>query len=278
MASQIAKNKLWELTKANFTYTTLNYTLDYHEKFSYSNLFTKEKQILSLNFSITVSLSTRSPFANETHAARARDNEHPHKGCLHTMFHFPKWSHFLWTASEICNLPHFVLGYSCFSLLHFFFKKWFVFIFGYDEGQIDLEVLQIADVSGIQTLFETEMLAGNHFTTSAVESTASTAAISWRKIKICSSQMCITFCDTLLKNHPFPHLVFSISCALAQNIKSLSSRHENDNTIRSLLLSEAIYRGDFDCQFGQASNLPQVWCSWLTGAGMTEWKSLPPEK
>lgn len=52
------------------------------------------------------------------------------------------------------------------------------FIFGYDEGQIDLEVLQIADVSGIQTLFETEMLAGNHFTTSAVESTASTAAIS----------------------------------------------------------------------------------------------------
>lgn len=127
MASQIAKNKLWELTKANFTYTTLNYTLDYHEKFSYSNLFTKEKQILSLNFSITVSLSTRSPFANETHTARARDNEHPHKGCLHTMFHFPKWSHFIWTASEICNLPHFVLGYSCFSLLHFFFKKWFYF-------------------------------------------------------------------------------------------------------------------------------------------------------
>lgn len=147
---------------------------------------------------------------------------------------------------ELCNLPHFALGDSCFSppftdisQKSNLFIYLFICYFWLWWSKTDLRVLQIVEVSGIYLLFETGMWTRNLCTPPAVGTTASTAMIWWRKIKICSTQMCITFHDAYLRTTHSLISCLHIPCVRAKN-KNLSRRHKNDNTIGSLLLSEAI--------------------------------------
>lgn len=91
---------------------------------------TKENPFLSNPF-LTISQPSRSPVANETHGAGpSGDAQHLNKGCVRAVLQFPDEATSA-AQPELCNLPHFALGDSCFfpPLLIFHRKVIFLFIY-----------------------------------------------------------------------------------------------------------------------------------------------------
>lgn len=209
-SSQIPKHKHQGLRKLGLTYTTHNCALDYHASLSYINLHypplykRRENPCLSNPF-LTISQSTCLPVANETHGAGPSGNAQLlNKGCVHAALQFPDEAtsaaqpmNFVTCLILFWETPAFSPFTDISQKSNFVFCFFCYFWFWWSKT--DLGVLQIVEVSGIYLLFETGIWTRNLCIPPAVGTTASTAMIWYRKIKICSTQMCITFHDAYLR-------------------------------------------------------------------------------